>query len=180
MRRIGIHESIAFSTLAANATATITIVANVNCPTSDNTDIVDVAEVHPAAADPQDDEAENDSVTVNVLNPAPRVVNLATNPSSLWSPNHKMANVALTYQIEDNCGPITIHITVASNEPVNGTGDGDTAPDWEVISDHLLRLRSERAGTGTGRVYTITVTAADSAGQSGSASVQVTVPHDQK
>ena len=29
-------------------------------------------------------------------------------------------------------------LTVTSNEPINGLGDGDTAPDWQVIDAHHL------------------------------------------
>ncbi len=121
---------------------------------------------------------DNESVLVTVLNPPPKVINPSSTPSQLWPPNHKMANVAVAYTIADNCGPVTVTLSVTSNEPINGTGDGNTAPDWIVVNDHLVQLRAERAGTGTGRVYTITITATDCAGQSGSATVTVTVPHD--
>jgi uncharacterized repeat protein (TIGR01451 family) len=174
----GTSRSIAFSGLAGGGTATITVVANVNCPVKDGTDIVSIAEVHPSVVDPDADEVENDSVVVNVLNPPPKITNVSVTPSTLWPPNHKFANVSVAYQIEDNCGPVTVVLSVASNEPVDGTGDGDTAPDWVVVSDHAVQLRAERAGTGTGRIYTIKITATDSADQSSSATVAVTVPHD--
>ncbi len=174
----GTSRSIAFTGLDANATATITIVANVNCCVKDGTDIANTAEIHPSVVDPEADEVDNESVFVTVLNPSPKVINASATPSQLWPPNHKMANVAVGYAIVDNCGPVTVTLSVASNEPIDGTGDGDTAPDWIVVNDHLVQLRAERAGTGTGRVYTITITATDCAGQSGSATVTVTVPHD--
>ena len=66
-------------------------------------------------------------------------------------------------------------ITISSNEPVDGTGDGDTSPDWEVIDAHHVLLRAERAGNGSGRIYTITVTE-HSAGSSSSSSVIVRSP----
>ena len=40
-------------------------------------------------------------------------------------------------------------------------------------------LRAERDGSGDGRQYTIAVKATDAAGNEGSASVEVVVPHDQ-
>ena len=86
----------------------------------------------------------------------------------------------MEYTIIDNCGPVTVALSVSSNEPVNGTGDGNTAPDWQIVNEHLVRLRAERAGNGTGRVYTITITATDSAGESSSADVAVSVPHDRR
>lgn len=176
----GSTVSVAFDGLAANAHGTITIVAKVNCCVKDGTDIVNTAEIHPANPDPDADEVDNESVFVTVSNPVPKVVNASATPSRLWPPNHKMSNVAVNYAIVDNCGPVTVTLSVASNEPINGLGDGDTAPDWIVVNNRLVQLRSERSGTGSGRIYTITITATDCAGQSGSATVTVTVPHDQK
>ena len=176
----GTTRSIAFPALAAGAAATITIIANVNCAVPDGTDIVNTGEIHPSEPDPDADEVDNESVLVTVLNPAPRITNVSANPSALWPPNHKLENVAVAYRIEDNCGPVTVKLNVTSNEPVNATGDGNTAPDWEVVNDHLVRLRAERAGNGTGRIYTIAITATDSAGQSATATVPVSVPHDKR
>ena len=70
-------------------------------------------------------------------------------------------------------------ISVSSNEPDNGLGDGDTAPDWEIMGAATVNLRAERAGNGAGRVYTLTVECTDPAGDSATEYVTVTVPHDQ-
>jgi hypothetical protein len=97
----------------------------------------------------------------------------------LWSPDHKMVDVAVNYAANDNCGAAVCTLSVTSNEPVNGTGDGDMAPDWEIVDAHHVRLRAERAGTGSGRIYTITVTCVDVDGNSSSRSVTVNVPKSQ-
>ena len=71
-----------------------------------------------------------------------------------------------------------------SNEPQEGLGDGDTAPDWtEPVIDQAngvisLQLRAERSGSGDGRVYTIAITATDNSGNSSTAPVEIIVPHD--
>ena len=57
-------------------------------------------------------------------------------------------------------------------------GDGDTAPDWEILDAHHVRLRAERGGAGAGRIYTIGITATDSGGGSSIQQVMVTVPHN--
>jgi hypothetical protein len=57
-------------------------------------------------------------------------------------------------------------------------GDGDTGPDWEVVGPNAVRLRAERSARGSGRVYTITITATDSAGNASTQTVNVTVPHN--
>jgi hypothetical protein len=65
---------------------------------------------------------------------------------------------------------------VSSNEPINGLGDGDVAPDWIVIDAHHVRLRAERSGKGNGRIYTITITCTDANGNSTSQNVTVSIP----
>lgn len=173
----GSNVSVSFLTLAAEASAVITIVAIVNCALSDGSDIINTAELHSSVPDPDGDEVENETVFVQVSNPPPAIKDVTVTPSQLWPPNHKWADVTVGYRIEDNCGPVVVTLSVTSNEPVNGTGDGDTAPDWLIIDDHLVRLRAERAGTGTGRIYTITITATDNIEQSASATATVGVPH---
>ncbi|MEO5945964.1 MAG: T9SS type A sorting domain-containing protein, partial [Chitinophagaceae bacterium] len=102
------------------------------------------------------------------------------NPSSLWPPNHKMVDVTIGYNVHDNCSPIsaiTNMLTVSSNEPENGLGDGDTAPDWIIIDEHHIKLRAERSGNGNGRIYTITIKSTDDCGNVATKTVTVTVPH---
>jgi hypothetical protein len=51
--------------------------------------------------------------------------------------------------------------------------------DSYVVNNNTVQVRAERAGvSGDDRIYTITVTAMDSAGSSTSSSAQVVVPHN--
>ncbi|MBI1782772.1 MAG: T9SS type A sorting domain-containing protein [Sphingobacteriales bacterium] len=111
---------------------------------------------------------------------APTITGATATPSCLWPPNHKMQNVYVGYTATDNCaGAVTSSLSVTSNEPVLGTGDGDTSPDWILGTDgHSLQLRAERSGNGTGRIYTITITATDACGNSSTKTVTVVVSHD--
>jgi len=118
------------------------------------------------------------TVTVNDVEP-PVIHDLVVTPPVLWPPNHNMKNVNVDYTSTDNCpGPITCHIAVTSDEPENGTGDGDIAPDWELIDDHHIKLRAERAGNGDGRVYTLTITCTDQYGNSSRGTKTVLVPRN--
>jgi len=125
------------------------------------------------------------STAIHTTNPcdhdtvAPTISGVSVSPGTLWPPNHKWWTVAVSYTLSDNCGAVTSSLSVTSNEPVNGLGDGNTSPDWQVVNNHTVRLRAERAGVGDGRVYTITITARDTAGNVTVATTQVTVVHDQ-
>src|SRR5215831_16244303 len=111
--------------------------------------------------------------------PAPVINGLSTNPEVLWPPNHKMIPVKVNYTVTDPC-PNTCVLTVSSNEPINGIGDGNTSPDWEVIDAHDVNLRAERSGPGSGRIYTITLTYTNDTNKlSTTQKVNVVVPHDQ-
>jgi hypothetical protein len=121
------------------------------------------------------------SATVSLAAP-PKITNAVADRPVLGPPNHKMMEVALSYDVRScsTSGAVACSISVSSNEPTNGTGDGDTAPDWEVIDAHHVRLRAERAGAGAGRIYTNTIRCEDSAGRISTQDVLVRVPHDQR
>jgi len=119
-------------------------------------------------------------ITVYDDNP-PSITSLAADPNSLWPANHKMVPISVTVSAIDNCSPIVTSkiVKVTSNEPVDGLGDGDTAPDWLITGPLTLNLRAERAGNGTGRIYTITIECRDAAGNKATGIVTVKVPKSQ-
>ena len=118
------------------------------------------------------------NVTVFDIEP-PVIADLNEIYEPLWPANHKMVEVFIPYVVLDNCGNTTIELEVSSNEPENGLGDGDKAPDWEIMDEHHVFLRAERSGKGDGRTYYITIKAWDSSGNYSERQVQVKVPHDQ-
>ncbi len=117
------------------------------------------------------------SFTVTVVDTTPPdILRLTANPSSLWPPDHKMVPVTVTAQVVDNgdANPLVHIISVSSNQPVDGTGDGDTSPDWEITGPLTVNLRAERANN-QDRKYTITVEAVDASGNATQSSVEVKV-----
>jgi hypothetical protein len=119
--------------------------------------------------------------TVTVNDTEFPVVSQPTNsPNILWPPDHRMVNVTNNYTATDNCPGLNCVLTVTSNEPINGLGDGDAAPDWEVVDAHHVLLRAERGGRGNGRLYTITTTCTDASGNVVTRTSTVFVPPNQK
>ena len=104
---------------------------------------------------------------------APEVTAASATPQTLWPPNHQMVDVEVPFAVSTECA--TCSLSVTSNEPENGLGDGDTGPDYEIVDAHHVRLRAERSGTGDGRVYTIAITCLNGAGTT-VRTVPVTVP----
>ena len=102
-------------------------------------------------------------------------------PSGLWPPNHKMVSIEIAGVVDpDSDDELDLEITsIFQDEPVNATGDGDTAPDGRGVGTSVAAVRAERSGTGDGRVYHVGFKATDTAGATCVGSVSVCVPHDQ-
>jgi len=107
----------------------------------------------------------------------------------LWPPDHKLVSISIAVVATDVCdaAPKCQIVSVTANEPVLGPGSGNTTPDW-IISDPGpkaspatlgVQLRAERAGGGTGRIYTINVSCSDASGNATPGSTTVSVSHDQ-
>jgi parallel beta-helix repeat protein len=123
----------------------------------------------------------SDNVTITVKDGTPpKITKLAASPNVLWPPDHKMVPVSVNVSVSDNCDskPVCKITSISSNEPENGLGDGDTAPDWKITGNLTLNLRAERSGKGKGRVYTINVMCKDVYGNGSAGTATVTVPHD--
>lgn len=121
--------------------------------------------------------------TVNpIINHPPVCTGVAADPGELWPPNHKFVTIRLSGATDPDGDATTLTITtVTQDEALDGTGDGDTAPDAARVtgSPDQVKLRSERSGTGDGRVYRISFTVSDGKGGTCSGTVHVGVPHDQ-
>lgn len=109
---------------------------------------------------------------------SPRTVNL-------WPPNHRLHRITPEdcVEVEDACdgsGVRVVFTHAASDEPENGLGDGNHAPDIVNLGCDAVELRAERQGGGDGRVYTLGFRAEDRQGNVTSGTCQVAVVHDQR
>jgi len=120
------------------------------------------------------------SIFVQNVNDPPACERAQAQPRVLWPPDHKLVPVTVTGVSDPEGNRVHITITgVTQDEPVNGLGDGDTAPD-AVLRGATALLRAERSGTGNGRVYRIEFRATDDVGGTCTGSVNVQVPRSLK
>lgn len=75
--------------------------------------------------------------------------------------------------------PVKLTAAIACNE----SKDGEVYWTQPVIDQHTgiisLTFMADRFGKGTGRQYTVTITATDDSGNESTANVKIFVPHDQ-
>jgi Chondroitinase B/HYR domain len=121
------------------------------------------------------------SFAVKVVDTTPPSINaVGASPKELWPPNHKMVPVTVTVDAQDAVGVASTRIvSVSSNQPPTGIGDGSTSIDWHLTGDLTVDLRAERSATGTDRTYTITIECRDASGNVSTATTTVVVRHDQ-
>ena len=119
------------------------------------------------------DDASNSSTATLIVtildSEAPAISNAAAEPSALTPADGRMVDVAVSYQLTDACGGATAILSAVSSDPDTG------APDIEVVSASLIRLRAEVASGASERRYTITITATDGAGNASTSNLVVTV-----
>ena len=161
---------------ATSATPTLSVTSPPPCPV--------VCEATLTVTDPMElSDTEDTSVTIQDTK-APTITVQLT-PAELWPPNHKLVDITATVVAEDLCDPhpSIVLTSIVSDEPDDavGNGDGHTVDDVQQAAigtaDFNFRLRAERAGSGNGRVYTVTYTATDACGLSTAAAATVLVPH---
>jgi hypothetical protein len=111
---------------------------------------------------------------------APVFTSLTASPNVLRPVNHKMVAVKLSAKVADAAdpAPVTKILSISSNQPADGCGDGNTSIDWQITGQLMLNLRAERAGCAGDRIYTITVESRDRSNNASTRTVTVTVPHN--
>ncbi|HKR63447.1 MAG TPA: HYR domain-containing protein [Thermoanaerobaculia bacterium] len=173
----------ATATSAAGATVTFTATARdivdgtlpVGCsPPSGSTFAIGTTQVVCTANDTHGNSAMTTFAVTVMSNDteAPVITSIVAAPDVLTPPNHDFETVTLTVTVhDDDPSPLVRIFDVTSNESIAAT-------DWEITGLLTVKLRRERDPQGTGRIYTIHVEAIDAAGNRGTGTVNVTVPHD--
>lgn len=120
------------------------------------------------------------STTVKLDKTGPTISGMpAPGSCELWPPNGKFSQVANVTAADALSGLAagTFTVTGSSNEPSD-----PSSPDIVITptnsGGYTIQLRADRLGTGTGRIYTLTATAKDVAGNATTVTGTCTVPHD--
>jgi hypothetical protein len=144
------------------------------------------------------------SVQIIVVDTVPPEVACTTDLAALWPPKGQMVEVGVFIVATDDCAHpedlILLEVIATSSEPDNADDDGNTTGDVHgedgfsapvdvtdlfafnaatASFEGAVLLRAERAGSGSGRTYTIQATVLDTHGNLATASTVVAVPHNQ-
>jgi len=110
------------------------------------------------------------SFTVTVTdNEAPTLSPITLSKANIWPASEKLKKVAVYYTMTDNGQNTTAALSVYSNDTESNTKD------YEIINEHLIRVKASRLPSGAPRIYTITVTATDEAGNKTTRSTTIAV-----
>jgi uncharacterized repeat protein (TIGR01451 family) len=175
-RGSGNKRRITFDAIMPDASETVTLIATLKCQVRDGEEIGNTAAVRSSSRDPEGDEDENETVFITASNPPPVISEYTVTPSLPWPSDHQMADVAVDYQVLDNCGPIRVALNVSRTESAGEASDGGPQ-DWAVVDARHVRVRAERSAPASRRIYVIAITAVDAANQASPARVvTLTVP----
>jgi type 1 fimbria pilin len=109
----------------------------------------------------------------------PPVITLSATPISLWPPNRQMVPVTVSGTITDSGCTVTNAAYAVTDEYGRVQPMGSVTLSEAGTYSFTIPLQASRLGTDLdGRLYTITVSASNNAGKTGSAANTVVVPHD--
>jgi hypothetical protein len=100
---------------------------------------------------------------------------------SIWPPNQKLVQVATVTAADALTGlvPGSFKVTGTSSEPASDPENPDIVITPDKNGGMVVQLRADRLADGNGRVYKLTATATDKAGNAAAVNAMCTVPHDQ-
>jgi hypothetical protein len=113
----------------------------------------------------------------------PPAITITATPDTLWPPNGKLVPVTIAGTITDTGSGVDLdtptYMVIDEYGQVQPKGSVTLKPDGRYA--FTIQLQASRNGNDRdGRQYTIVVSAQDEAGNMGSATTHVIVPHDQR
>jgi len=131
------------------------------------------------ATDAAGNEEAAKTLSVRLDGSAPGISGLPSGGCSLWPPNHKLQQVAVVSATDTLSGVASLQVAATSSEP-SDPNDPDVVVTPDGSGGFVVKLRAERLGSGSGRLYTLTATARDSADNVRTATATCAVAHDRR
>lgn len=182
---LGFVGAVSPSTLTLASGASSSIMVNVSVPTSAQTGTaVQITVTAMSATNPLaiNTTVQSLEVSTSIVDTTPPVVTVSAKPTTLWPSNGQMVPVTISGTIADAASGVDLGSGsfAVSDEYGMVQPSGPVAISNDGSYSFSISLQSSRKGSdGDGRQYIIGVFAKDNAGNLGSASATVTVPHDQ-
>ena len=139
-----------------------------------------VTKVRYFATDAAGNEETARTLDIKIDGAPPLVSGLPPEGCTLWPPNHNLQRVAVLRASDAGSGIArgSFLVNATSNEPLDPS---DVAVTEDENGGLAVELRAKRSGVSTsGRVYHLTVTAQDLAGNAVTRTATCTVPHDKR
>jgi hypothetical protein len=102
-------------------------------------------------------------------NESPLLSVLTLSSDRLWPATNQMRKIAVYYTVSDNAEEVSSVLSVSSNDTMSNERD------WEIVNNHSLLLKTSRLDNGEPRIYTITVTSSDLAGNTTTRTTSIAV-----
>ena len=176
--------SLHVGTLADVSAVTITIQAMLSATVANGT----LANAPSVTSDTHDPDTSNNSgsagsaIITTIADKTPPTIAISANPLSLWPPNGKMVPVTVSGTITDTDSGVNRSSGSFAVTDEYGTVQPAGPLTINLDGTYLFTVNLEASRKGSdkdGRQYTISVFAKDNAGNLGSSSIVVSVPHDQ-
>jgi len=173
----GIVKQIQYSLTGAQTSGTQVVAGNT---ASFNVVAEGVTTVRYFATDVAGNSESTESLTVKIDETPPVISGMPATGCTLWPPNHKLVKVATVTAADALSGVASgsFTITGSSNEPTD-PNDPAVVMTPNGPNSFIIQVLADRLGDGSGRIYTLTATAKDLAGNVASSTATCVVPHDQ-
>ena len=112
-----------------------------------------------------------ETVRVRVDLTAPTISGMPVQPCRIWPPDGRMVPVADVVAYDAFSGLADLEVDVTVDEPAAGD---------VMVDGGVVLVRAVRDGQGDGRVYTVTASVTDVAGNLATESGSCVVPHDRR
>jgi hypothetical protein len=171
-------KQIAYSLSGAQSSPTQTLAGNTALISLDTEGVTTVDYF---ATDVAGNNEPSQSLTIKIDKTAPVISGLPAAGCKLWPPNHKLVQVGAVTAADALSGLAagSLAVTGKSNEPIDSSNPAIVV-EPNGSGGFVVGLQANRLGNGGGRIYTLTATARDLAGNVTRSTATCTVPHDQR